>query len=123
MKLDINVTPPCDDIVLAPVGPCLNLPKGTTRVMTIDLSDFDIGDQPGQGWMIFTITDRALRKVREIKFTKRGVNQIVFNDSFTSSLKPNQVYYYDLMQFYDEAHRKQLLSPSPIWVPATLGGK
>lgn len=123
MKLDINVTPPCSDIKLAPPGPCLNIPKGTTKVMTINLSELNVGTEPGQSWVMFTIVDDALRKVTEVKLTKKGANQIVFNDAFTSKLRSNKIYYYDLMEFYDETHRKQLISPSAIWVSATVGGK
>lgn len=98
--------------------PAINLRKGATSIVEIDLTDFDIQG----GSVLLVMRERGGEVVREWEFDAPGVHEIIFEDEFTASLETGaHRYEYDVMWHFG-GERFAQCAPSPIEVHRTVGG-
>ena len=99
--------------------PAIELYKGATSVLDIDLSEFDFQG----GKVVFTMKDKFRKgAVMKKEFDTQDAHQIVFDTQFTEGLAISDARYeYDLMWHIGDARYPQC-APSPVVVLKTVGG-
>lgn len=98
--------------------PTINLRKGATTVVQVDLSDFDMQG----GYVALTIADKKGEKRKSWTMDEQRVWYITIPDEFTADLKVSESkYVYDIM-WHLEDERFAQCAPSNVIVEATVGG-
>ena len=97
---------------------CINLMRGATSIVQVDLTDFDLQG----GTVVLTMSKVGGEVVKSWEFTEAGVHNLVFDDEFTAGLMCGRfLYKYDVMWHFNGERFAQCL-PSPILVNNTAGG-
>ena len=98
--------------------PAINLRKGATTVVQVDLSSFDMQG----GYVALAISNKKGDPLKSWKMDERRVWDITIPDEFTADLKVSEdKYVYDIMWHLDEERFAQC-APSQVIVEATAGG-
>lgn len=98
--------------------PAIELMKGATSIVEIDLTDFDMQG----GSVLLVMRKKGGEVVREWEFAEQGVHECVFEDEFTALLNLGKFdYEYDIM-WHLNGERFAQCAPSPIEVTRTVGG-
>lgn len=97
---------------------CIRLMKGTTTIVQVDLTGFDMQG----GSVVLTMSGPHGEVIKTFAFTEAGVHYIAFDDELTKSLMCGRYEYeYDIMWHLNGYRYAQCL-PSPIIVTNTAGG-
>ena len=97
---------------------CINLMRGATSIVQVDLTGFDLQG----GTVVLTMSKVGGEVLRTWEFAEAGVHNVVFDDEFTASLMCGRyLYKYDIMWHLNGARFAQCL-PSPVMVTDTAGG-
>ena len=95
----------------------INLRKGATGLLQVDLTTFDMGG----GFVALTISDKK-GPLRSWKMDEAKVWDLIIPDEFTATLKvSNETYQYDIM-WHVNGERFAQCAPSQVIVEATAGG-
>ena len=96
----------------------INLRRGATTVLKINLTDFDMQG----GYVELTISNKKGEPIKSWKTDEAHVWYVVIPNEFTAELKVGEgKYLYDIMWHIGEERFAQC-EPSPVTVSLTAGG-